>query len=154
MQRVVIYTVTILMVLLVCTGTIRSESGTPQDTENQIPHAVSSEKLQDIMHRLNQLTYEKELTPMEISDLRAQHIQRLVETAKDLVSAAEELTDAIPGLSMSFDEQLVFRDMASQLQNEAYNVWYLAEENDFTGMELAYQRMNNTCVACHQLFRF
>jgi len=106
------------------------------------------------MRRLNQLTYEKELSAMEIEDIRTRHVQLLVATVEELVVAAEELIDAIPGLSMSFDEQLVFRDMASQLQNEAYNVWYLAEEKDFTGMELAYQRMNNTCDTCHQLFRF
>jgi len=142
------------MVSLVCAGTIRSESETLQLTEQPIPHAVSSDRLQDIMRRLNQLTYEKELSAMEIEDIRIRHVQLLVATVEELVVAAEELIDAIPGLSMSFDEQLVFRDMASQLQNEAYNVWYLAEEKDFTGMELAYQRMNNTCDTCHQLFRF
>jgi hypothetical protein len=70
------------------------------------------------MRRLNQLTYEKELSAMEIEDIRTRHVQLLVATVEELVVAAEELIDAIPGLSMSFDEQLVFRDMASQLQNE------------------------------------
>jgi len=142
------------MISLVCTGTIRSESDTPQQMGKLVPHAVSSDKLRDIMQRLNQLTYEKELAPMEIEDMRVEHVQLLIETVHELVDAAEEMTDALPGLSMSFDEQLVFRDMADQLKNEAYNVWYKAEDNDITGMDLAYQRMNNTCTACHQLFRF
>lgn len=154
MKWAITYTVTILMVLLVCTGTIRSESDTLQQMEKPVPHAVSSDKLRDIMQRLNQLTYEKELTAMEIEDMRVEHVQLLIETVHELVDAAEEMTDALPGLSMSFDEQLVFRDMADQLKNEAYNVWYKSEDNDFMGMDLAYQRMNNTCTACHQLFRF
>ncbi|MBM2830810.1 MAG: hypothetical protein HW411_1600, partial [Gammaproteobacteria bacterium] len=80
--------------------------------EKLVPHAVSSDKLRDIMQRLNQLTYEKELAPMEIEDMRVEHVQLLIETVHELVDAAEEMTDALPGLSMSFDEQLVFWDMA------------------------------------------
>jgi cytochrome c556 len=124
------------------------------DTVKPMAHAVSSEKLKAIMHRLNQLTFEKELAPMKLKEVRERHIQELMATVDELLTAAEELTDALPGFSMAPEERDTFIDMAKRLKSEAYRIRYTAEVGSDTELDLAYQRLNHTCAACHQLFRF
>lgn len=154
MNRQIQSILAILILFIMGINTGQSETDNPAGTPKPMAHAVSSEKLKDIMHRLNQLTYEKELAPMQVKEVREKHIQELMSTIDELLAAADELTDALPGFSMTPEERDTFMEMARRLKSEAYRIRYTAEVGSDTEMDLAYQRLNHTCVTCHQLFRF
>ena len=156
MNRLIHRLLSVLFLFLFIPGinTGRSETDHPAGPPKPMAHAVSSDKLKGIMHRLNQLTYEKELAPMQLKEVREKHIQELMSTIDELLAAAEELNDALPGFSMTPEERDTFMEMARRLKSEAYRIRYTAEVGSDTEMDLAYQRLNHTCVTCHQLFRF
>lgn len=106
------------------------------------------------MQRMNQLVYKKELTPLERKDLRTQHREDLVYTVNELGFAAIVLREALPGFDLNTEEKDIFHAITIQLQNEAENIKKMAEENDIANMDRSYKRLNDTCSACHELFRF
>lgn len=124
--------------------------------EQQQPalHGIYSEKLKTIMLRMNQLVYEREMTALQVQEARERHLKELINTVSELVKAAEVLTDAVPGIELKKEDQVIFRAMANQLYSEAQNIGNMVEEKDYSSLDPAYQRLNETCNACHSLFRF
>ena len=141
-------------ILFVSCGSVYSEDNSPILVDELKYHAIHSENLRDIMHRMNQLVYEKELNDMQKSEIRTGYIQNLVDTVNELAVASESLTEALPGFDLSEEEKNIFQGLAKQLQIEAYNIRLMAERFDDTEMQAAYQRFNDTCSVCHELFRF
>jgi cytochrome c' len=117
-------------------------------------HVVYSEDLRDIMQRLNQLVYKKELSELHKKELRSQHLEDLVYTVNELGFAAIILQEALPGFDLSTEEKDIFHAIAIQLQKEAEIIKEMAEQNDTVNMKRSYKRLNDTCSACHELFRF
>ena len=117
------------------------------EQENTIKlHVIYSEKIQAIMHRLSLSVYEKELT--------IEQIHELFDNASELLLAARKLNQALPGIELTVTEKNIFENVAKQLQIEANNLGYMAQNNDKEGMQMTYKRLNDTCIACHELFRF
>ena len=117
-------------------------------------HGIYSEKLRTIMLRMNQLVYEREMTALQVQEVREQHLKELISTISELVKAAEVLTDAVPGIELKEEDQVIFRAMANQLYREAQDIGSMVEEKDYSDLDPAYRRLNETCNACHSLFRF
>ncbi len=136
------------------TPTAHSESDLPISPEKLEFHVVYSEGLRDIMRRLNQLVYKKELSDLNKNELRNQHLEELVYTVNELGFAAIVLQEALSGFDLSTEEKDIFHALAIQLQKEAENIKEMAEQNDTVNMERSYKRLNDTCAACHELFRF
>jgi hypothetical protein len=106
------------------------------------------------MQRLNQLAYKKELSALQKKEVRSQHLEDLVYTVNELGYAAIFLQEALPGFDLSTEEKDIFHAITIQLQKEAENIKEMAEQNDTVNMERSYKRLNDTCSACHELFRF
>lgn len=134
--------------------TVLSDSGKPDHEDALIFHAIYSKNLREIMHRLTQSVYDGELNSSQNEEVRMKHIQQLFDNASELYVAAENLTQAIPGFDLSKDEKNIFEGLAKQLQTEANNLGYMAENNDQAGIKNVFKRLNDTCAACHELFRF
>lgn len=117
-------------------------------------HVIISDRIRDIMQKLNQLMNERGLSALEIMEYRVEYLKDLIITSNELVKAAENMTDAIPGVRIEPQNQVTFEALAKQLQEQAINIAFLAEQTDEEGLEPAYQRMSQTCNACHALFRF
>lgn len=117
-------------------------------------HGIYSEKLKTIMLRMNQLVYEREMTALQVQEVRERHLKDLINTVSELVKAAEVLTDAVPGIELKKEDQVIFRAMANQLYGEAQEIGNMVEEKDYSSLDPAYRRLNETCNACHSLFRF
>ncbi len=117
-------------------------------------HVVYSKDLRDIMQRLNQLVYKKELGELNKQEIRKRHMEELVYTVNELGYAAIFLQEALPGFDLSTEEKDIFHAIAIQLQKEAENIKKMAEQDDTVNMERSYKRLNDTCSACHELFRF
>jgi len=86
--------------------------------------------------------------------LTMEQINEIFDRASELHLAAKKLTQALPGIDLTESEKNIFENIARQLQIEANNLGYMAQNNDKQGMEIIYQRLNYTCAACHDLFRF
>ena len=141
----------IAIILLFCFFMI-SVAGSEQ--RQPVLHAIYSDQLKNIMLRMNRLVYEREMTLLEVQLAREQHLQQLVDTVSELVRASEGLTDAIPGIELNSEDQVIFRAMANQLKDEARNIENLVKDKNYGAVDPAYQRLNETCNACHSLFRF
>lgn len=109
-------------------------------------HVIFSEKIQGIMQRLSSSVYEEELTMDQINEL--------FDNASELLLAAKSLNQALPGIELTVAEKRIFENVARQLQIEANNLGYMATNNDKEGSQLTYKRLQETCIACHELFRF
>ena len=116
------------------------------DSDSIRLHVIYSEKLQTIMHKLSASVYEDELS--------LEQIDELYDNASELYVAAQELDQALPGFDLSPTEKNVFENIAKQLQIEANNMGYMAQQNDKEGLQISYERLNRTCAACHDLFRY
>ena len=148
------YLLTSLLIFLMSATTTYSEMESSIPSDKLEFHVVYSKNLRDIMQRMNQLVYKKELSELNKKELRSQHLEDLVYTVNELGYAAIFLQDALPGFKLSTEEKDIFHAIAIQLQKEAENIKEMAEQNDMVNMERSYNRLNDTCSACHELFRF
>ncbi len=153
MLKIIFHSLLFICCLVYAKTTITGPSISDQDNKLKF-HAIYSEELREIMRRMNQLVFEKELNELQKMEARVQHLRNLIDTVNELVVASESLTEALPGFELSHEEREIFYAMAKQLQIEANNIRKTAEETDYTYMDIAYQRLNDTCAACHELFRF
>ncbi len=135
-------------------STVHSETDSLIAPDKLKFHVIYSENLRDIMQRMNELVYKKELSELNKKELLSQHLEDLVYTVNELGYAAIFLQEALPGFKLSTEEKDIFHAIAIQLQNEAENIKEMAEQNDTVNMERSYKRLNDTCSACHELFRF
>ena len=109
-------------------------------------HVIYSENVQEIMRRLSLSVYEDELSMQQIGEL--------YDNTNELYLAAKKLSQALPSFDLSTIEKKIFENMANQLQIEANNLGYMTQNKDKEGMRIIYKRLNDTCIACHELFRF
>ncbi|GJM05310.1 MAG: hypothetical protein DHS20C09_13010 [marine bacterium B5-7] len=135
-------------------NTAFSEIDSPITPEKLEFHVIYSENLRDIMQRLNQLIFKKELSNLNNKELHSQYLENLVYTVNELGFAAIILREALPGFDLSTEEKDIFHAISIQLQKEAENIKAMAEQYDIKNMERSYKRLNDTCAACHELFRF
>lgn len=138
-----IKTILTLLLLISCFAI----NSTAETIENSIRlHVIYSEKLQDIMHKLSLSVYSEEPGFEEID--------KLYDNASELYLAAKELDQALPGFNLTPTEKSIFENIARQLQVEANNMGYMAKNNNKEGLQMTYDRLTQTCVACHDLFRY
>lgn len=125
-----------------------------QPAKEPLVHVIISDRIQEIMKQLNDLVEARDMTALQVMELRVKHLKELIATIDQLVAAADNLTEAIPGVRLDPESKVTFEAMAKKLQDQAANLKTMAEETNYAGMEPAYRRMKNTCDACHRLFRF
>lgn len=154
MTNKLILSLLLLLTSITITKTAWSDSEQSDANDPLIFHAIYSEKLRKIMHQLSQSVYDKKLDISESKKIRIENRQELFDNASELYITAKNLTQALPGFDLSIDEKNTFEGLARQLQIEANNLGYMTEVDDTEGMEAVFQRLNNTCNACHELFRF
>lgn len=125
-----------------------------QPLKEPLIHAIISDRIQEIMKHLNALMDARGMTALQVMELRVRHLNELTTAIDELAAAAGNLTEAIPGIRMSPENKVTFEALARKLQDEAAGLKTMAMETNYAGMEPTYQRLKNTCDACHQLFRF
>jgi hypothetical protein len=151
---------TLLFILLISTTTIsngQDENNT--DNTDYLAHAESSERLSKIMRRFFSLIYEEGIE--ETTELTENDMTDLIENAEELLFYAELMAAKVPATELEETESVIFSAMASKLYNETLNIQQLATSYDFNVVDSqqdnifndAFERLNRTCAACHQLFR-
>lgn len=116
-------------------------------------HAVHSEELLGTMQRLNILVRNREAPVRETDEWRTEYLQELIDLAGEVIIAAESLSESDAADGMDRNEQAVFHTLADRFYVEAANIEIQARNSDFTGLQDAYRRLDETCSACHRLFR-
>ena len=116
-------------------------------------NVIHSLKLKTIMGRLNMLAYEREYTELELNQLRAEQIELLIQAANELAQSVENLPDITAGPELSEADRITFRAMAGQLYRETRNLQNAYDAGHLEELEPLYQRLHETCNACHRLFR-
>jgi mono/diheme cytochrome c family protein len=82
----------------------------------------------------------------------------MIEAVEELLYFAEFMSMNPPRRDLGENQMVTFRALASQLYTEALNVRDIARDYnlstyDFDLLNTAYERMYQTCAACHELFR-
>jgi cytochrome c556 len=150
----------ILLISLVpalCFTAISSAVDTEPDPSTAAGKAVlqslHNEDIRRIMGRLNTLAYEREFTELEIYRIRQENLEALATAAADLVKIAGQLPELFPDKQMSEEDQITFRAMANQLQNETLHLLDTSATSSYSERQTGYQKLGKTCMACHNLFR-
>ena len=147
-----------LITIFLCNGFIHAENNGDNNPEylngkNKIVlNIIHSGKIRAIMRRLNMLAYEREYTDLELEQLFRAQVELLISAADDLRDSAENLPN-ITSNKLDDTDVTTFRAMASQLYRETLNLQKEINSSHYQEIRLSYQRLRDTCNACHQLFR-
>ena len=135
--------------------TVYSQEPSIQKIERSVPalSTIHSEQLRQIMRRLYELASEREFTELGLDQLRAEQIEALVMEADTLVINADNLPELLSEGQLTTEEQITFKAVANQLYTEALSLQADVYANKFLNIEAGYRRMQQTCNACHNLFR-
>jgi hypothetical protein len=114
---------------------------------------IHSDRLRQIMSRLNELAYEREYTELGLDRLRAKQIDSLVTEAETLVDNADRLPEILTEGELTPEELITFRAVASQLYSEALLIQADIHADSYVNVDEGYRRLRQTCNACHNLFR-
>lgn len=123
------------------------------EMDEPLIHSVVNDDIRTIMHDLDRLMMKRNMSSLMIMEMQVEYLQKLVLNADRLSYAAQEISQAIPGVRMTSESQVTFRALAKQLVDEADNLRFLAEDMQLGELEPAYQKIHTTCSACHLLFR-
>jgi len=109
---------------------------------------------------LNALLFDLHRTETELSELRAQQLADISETAEALRGAADEIRvmdngDISESLKLDADELIAFRSLAARLENRAATLSELAASGALLNgeAETLATDLTDTCNACHSLYR-
>ena len=114
------------------------------DPDSQTPenkaklHAISGEKLREIMHNINLWVDETRNGEPQHDEKRMQDMADLIEAVEELLFHAELLSAGLPESNLSESELTTFRAMASQLYTEALDIQQLANGYEYRLLEPAY----------------
>jgi len=144
-----------LLLVFAFVATCPAGNGALRDKESATPllHTIHSDQLRQIMVRLNELAYEREYTELSLDRLRAEQIESLVHEARTLVDNASRLSDIPNEEKLTEEEQITFTAVARQLYSETLQIQADIKANRFENLQGSYRYLQQTCNACHKLFR-
>jgi hypothetical protein len=137
-------------------------AGTVDDTPIPDPeisrHGMAGERLQMIMQNINFSIHDANSVEAEGEKLTGDRMADMVEAAEELLYFAGFMSLNPPRRDLGENQIVTFRALASQLYTEALNVRDIAQDYDLTTYDFdllnsAYERLYQTCAACHELFR-
>lgn len=129
--------------------------GTLADKQSTEPllHSIHSDQLRRTMLRLKDLAYEREYTELRLDRLRSEQIESLVVEARALVAKAGRLPEIMNGGTLNAEEQITFIAVAKQLYGETQQLQADVLANRYENLQYGYRHLQQTCNACHKLFR-
>jgi cytochrome c556 len=130
----------------------------PAAGEKMEQHGVASERLRTIMERINLSVHDNNNVDAIGEPIGRQDMADMVEAVEELLYHAELMSTGLSRPDFTAKQIVTFRALAAQLYTEALNVRDTAEASrletyDFNLLNSAYERLYQTCTACHDLFR-
>ncbi len=155
--------IALLIILLFMAVSISNDHSNNVDSipeDNQyLLHAESSERLLKIMKQIAPIAAETSIE--EIESFTEEDVADLIEAVEELLFYAELMSIKVSATELEESKSVVFNAMASKLYSEALNIQQLTKNYDLHItdhsqkhiLDEAITRLNQTCIACHQLFR-
>lgn len=129
-----------------------------QEDNRYLLHAESSERLLGIMQQISSVANSQNSEEVRFTE---ENVADLIEAVEELLFYAELMSIKIPASQLEESKSVIFSAMASKLYNEALNIQQLTKNYDQDVIDYsqenlineAFNRLSQTCAACHQLFR-
>lgn len=122
-------------------------------TGSPVLHAIDSDRLRQLMNRMNNLMYETNLTEQEMDSQRRQAVSQVVNAAEGLDQAIDGILAAQAKLNLDSGEQKVFYSLAAKLRDEAHSLKAQAQAHQVDEIPVTLEKISATCTSCHTLFR-
>lgn len=147
----------VVILALLITGTLPGSAAEPPAPGDAARHAVSSERLKSVMDGIHDSILQR-LEEGGVEGTEVAGLADLTGAVEELLYHAELLTPETAPQKLSTSDIVTFRALASQLYTEALNVRDIAAAApstayEFNQLEITYERLYQTCAACHALFR-
>ena len=132
-------------------------SATPEaapSTEEVIRlHAVNSAKLREIMQKIHQWRQENTAEDLKQPGMDQELLDELVGQVEELLYHAELMSMGLPFTDLNETEMLIFKALGGELYTEALHIQQLVNNRQIDQLDRAFDQLDRTCQACHQLFR-
>jgi cytochrome c556 len=136
-------------------------SGDGQDGVNQHrqvqvqpgQYSIHDDQLRETMFQLNALVSYAEQPTAPLDEQSKEFLQNLIDTVGVVASSAESLKQATQTEGLDEEQWTKFSDLADQLYSEAIDIELNARKVKVEEMNRAFLNLNQTCIACHKLFR-
>jgi|GEM_PF-5658045 len=136
--------VLILMILLAFTACVHPK----KELDPAINHMKKSEKLTMMMHQLDNVVYEREMSELDRDQRRGLYVKSMAVTLKNL---SDELK-LIEPKDASKSEKNFYKEYAQLLDVEVEALDLLAKDNTFEYLPGRLNSINNICNSCHTQF--
>jgi hypothetical protein len=142
----------ILLFLFYTTNSI-SDDGVDSSKNTVIHHADSSERLRFIMLKLNSAFKSGIHTDVHNEKIINGSMEELIEAIENLLRISQTMTADAPSFNLNTNQEETFRSISNQLYVDALYLKQATKSYDYSLIDEAYQRLNQNCVNCHNLFR-
>lgn len=137
---------------------IASDAEETRHEKSASSHAVPGERLRNIMQNINLTIHDSTNPDTQTDRINKQDMEDMIEAVEELLFYAEMMSTDLPRPELNKNELVTFRALAGQLYTEALNIQQTARDYemdtyDYELLNLSYRRLNETCAACHQMFR-
>ena len=142
----------------ICCNAIASDAEDVRQEKSAASHAVPGERLRSIMQNINLTIHDSTNPDTQTERINKQDMEDMIEAVEELLFYAEMMSTDLPRPELNKNELVTFRALAGQLYTEALNIQQTARDYDmdtydYELLNISYRRLNETCSACHQMFR-
>jgi cytochrome c556 len=122
-------------------------------TGQAVTHAVHDERLRDVMREMPGGSFER--LPQELDDPRHErpYLDTVSSRAAALAEATTRIGTIVDQVGLTPDERRLFLDLVDALRDRARQLQEQADRGQTRLIEGTMHEIDDTCSACHQLFR-
>ena len=142
----------------ICCNAVASDAEGVKQQKNTTSHAVPGERLRTIMQNINLTIHDSTNPDTQTDRISERDMEEMIEAVEELLFYAEMMSTDLPRPELDKNELVTFRALAGQLYTETLNIQQTARDYnidtyDYELLNISYRRLNETCAACHQMFR-
>lgn len=125
----------------------------PTSGGTAVMHAVSNEQLRDVMRGLTGGSFDR--MPQELDDPSREliYLEEASFYAQELVLDADRIRSIVDQIGLDGDKQQIFLRLAERLRDRASQLREQADLRQTRLINATMTEINDTCAACHTLFR-
>lgn len=119
----------------------------------EIRYGIHSKHLHEQMLQLNALVSYSQQPTIPLDHDSVAYLKKLIDTVGEVVKSAQTLKQMDPDGDLGTEQVSTFNALAEQLYIEAVNIEINARDMKLEEMDKAFRNLNETCIACHSMFR-
>jgi len=147
--RTTLFSLAVSSLLMACASNDRP-TNTPGSDQL---HALMTEELNLELVRLNTLSFDLHRNQTELDQLRARHSEAIADAAARLREGAASIHAQSPALNLPERDIQRFHELAQELERHAASLHGYARDGEVQEFDTPLREINNTCNACHSLYR-